>query len=99
MAATATAYEFPSTWKSSFSHWWSASKSAGAQAEERLIKRGLGPIPLVTSQNDVQHDKRAILRRYDLANHKNNKNWFLNVLEIGSSQKKEGEHALVIGHG
>lgn len=99
-AVQSPAWTFPSTFKASFNHWWSNSKEEGASAEEALVRRGLGSIPLVSEAeaSSSQPGKRGVLRHYQLDGHKDPR-YYLNALEVGNYTKSDNEHVQLILHG
>lgn len=101
-SATAPAYEFPSGIKSSFVYWaknWS--KSAATQAEEAIVKRGLGDdIPLVDPSEAAQGSSlRAVLHNVQLEGSAKDPRRYMRVLEIGRPTKSPDEHTVFLTHG
>lgn len=103
-AATKPAYEFPSSFWSSFSYWLRSFKgSTGLKAEEAIVQRGLegSGIPLVQASeiSSVKQGPRAVLHTVPLDGiEKDSKRW-MRVLEIGDAHKSENEHVVFLTHG
>jgi hypothetical protein len=92
---------FPASWKQSIGHWWAHSNVAGFAAQNALLKRGLQGTGIQLRDydgsplSDGDASSVAQLRQIELGG----KNRMLNVLEVGTPHRKEGEHTFVVLHG
>lgn len=93
--------------QASIGHWWAHSSSAGHAAQNALLKRGLRgtgiqlrdydgtPLDDGSATSTSGNDKVAQLRQIELGG----KDRMLNVLEVGTPVRKEGEQTFVVLHG
>lgn len=98
--------------QASLSHWWSSSSASGVYAQNALVRRGFANTDVVFQEDrndpivsEKSHkavgvapaqQKIARVRKIPLDDSKDR---WLNILEVGSQERKPDEHTFVILHG